>query len=516
MTVTIRNSAADKVGEGTNSRTAEAYTPRLRIRMYRHGLGDCLLLRFGRPNGESFNFLIDCGLIGVAREPKQTMIDVANDIKAACNGRLDVVAMTHEHWDHASGFSEQQARSVFEGIEIVEVWYAWTEDPQNELGRRLRKERAAKVAALATAATALTSQAAVNASAAGRAIGLANMLRFFGLDGTALSAGTAPIGKTRDAFEYLANRRGVQTRYCHPQKPPRSLGDVENVRVFVLGPPQDEGLLKKSSPTKSGRETYEFAAEASLAKTLDNAFGRLGGAAPLRTDDCPFDNSHRIDPQGYKKSANLSSLKEKTWDAFGEQWRQAELDWTQVAETLALNLDSHTNNTSLVLAFEFTDTGEVFLFPADAQIGNWLSWQDLRWKCKDRGGNVDASGPDLLSRTVFYKVGHHGSHNASLRKLGLEMMSSEDFVAFIPVSISQAQANRWMSMPFEPLVKRLKEKTGGRLLQTDGKPPTDVDLAGLEIGPRQDFTSALTVHPGGLYFELSFPLRGQPKNGDGL
>ena len=36
-----------------------------------------------------------------------------------------------------------------------EVWYAWTEDPTNELGKKLRKERAAKVKALHAAATAL-------------------------------------------------------------------------------------------------------------------------------------------------------------------------------------------------------------------------------------------------------------------------------------------------------------------------------------------------------------------------
>lgn len=33
---------------------------------------------------------------------------------------------------------------------------------------------------------------------------------------------------------------------------------------------------------------------------------------------------------------------------------------------------------------------------------------------------------ELLARTVFYKVGHHGSHNATLRALGLELMTNED------------------------------------------------------------------------------------------
>ncbi|UUZ48016.1 hypothetical protein LP420_34145 [Massilia sp. B-10] len=52
--------------------------PRLRIRMYRHGLGDCMLLRFRKEDGEgTYNVLIDCGLITVASEPQAKMQRVA-------------------------------------------------------------------------------------------------------------------------------------------------------------------------------------------------------------------------------------------------------------------------------------------------------------------------------------------------------------------------------------------------------------------------------------------------------
>jgi hypothetical protein len=72
------------------------------------------------------------------------------------------------------------------------------------------------------------------------------------------------------------------------------------------------------------------------------------------------------------------------------------------------------------------DSGKVLLFAGDAQIGNWLSWQDVPWK--DQSINTD----DLLARTVFYKVGHHASHNATL-VAGLEKMTSPELVALIPV-----------------------------------------------------------------------------------
>ena len=479
--------------------------PRLRIRMYAHGLGDCLLLRFAKRDGGSFNVLIDCGIIMVATGAKATMIRVVEDIARVCEGRLDVVVMTHEHWDHASGFSVQQAQKLFDPIDIGEVWYGWTEDPQNELGRRLRKERAEKVQALAMATLAL--QRSPSLAAQERSKGLAAMLGFFGMgQGTDDLAVGEPIQRTRSAFEYLMARRDVKTRYLYPDKPPLALAGVDKARVFVMGPPQDESLIKKSTPSKRGREVYELASEAALASSLGAAFSRmaLGQDAGAPLDDCPFDASFRQEiGRRVRVSSGLEDLIAATWEAPGEAWRQIEEDWTQAAETLALNLDAHTNNTCVVLAFEFEDTGQVFLFPADAQLGNWLSWQDLTWRLKSPAGSVDVTGPELLSRTVFYKVGHHGSHNATLRAAGLEQMSSDQLVAFIPVFKAQAVKNRWLNMPFNPLVKRLVEKTAGRLLQSDEKLPTARQLSGLSLAARKKFLASVVRDPGGLYFEYS-------------
>lgn len=495
----VRKPAAKTVAAKASAPPKKAKTDnaRLKIRMYRHGLGDCLLLRFARKSGDTFNVLIDCGIIMVAAGAKATVESVVKDISEACGGRLDVVVMTHEHWDHASGFSEQHAQALFDAIDIAEVWYGWTEDPPNELGRRLRKERADKVKALSMAVVALRRSPELGA----RADRLGSILGFFGVNGVSPELAAAkPIQKTRDAFEYLKNRRGVKTRYLYPDKAPISLPDVDSARVFVLGPPQDESLIKKSAPSKSGREVYELASEASLAVSLDAAFRRFKASEEPGSafDDCPFDTSFRQ----HRLSSTTQALINETWSAPGEEWRQIEDDWTQAAETLALNLDSHTNNTCVVLAFEFADSGEVFLFPADAQVGNWLSWQDVKWRIKGSAGMTEVTGPELLSRTVFYKVGHHGSHNATLSKLGLEQMTSEDLVAFIPVVKDQAVKSRWLNMPFDPLVKRLTQKTGGRLLRSDAAPPNTAELSELPTAARTRFLQGLAVDP--LYFEYSF------------
>lgn len=441
------------------------------IRMYCHGLGDCFLLRFtNSQDGKPYFVLIDCGVIGIAKNPRPLMEEVASNIRDSCNGHLDLVILTHEHWDHVSGFSEQQARSIFDQIQIDQVWYAWTEDPspKNKLGNKLRREREAKLQALQHATVALQQQG--NLAATERAQRIQSLLSFFGDDansspGTLAAADTGGIGKTRAAFDYLSKRSGVKVRYCHPKDSPVTIAGGA-IRTYVLSPPENEALIKRSAPTKSGKETYEMASQLIDAQ-IETAFERLAGRAERDDQHSPFEASYRfILPGDGFEPAPLLNLKAKIWDPV--DWRKIDLDWTAVAESLALNLDQHTNNTSLVIAFEIVATKQVLLFAADAQVGNWLSWQDASWQTDaPHGQATNVTGPDLLSRTVFYKVGHHGSHNATLKELGLEQMTDKNLIAFVPVDKAQAETNRWLRIPFAPLMERLQEKTSGRVIRAD-------------------------------------------------
>ena len=146
--------------------------------------------------------------------------------------------------------------------------------------------------------------------------------------------------------------------------------------------------------------------------------------------------------------------------AADQSWRRIDGDWLGVSADLALQLDRGVNNTSLVLAFEFGDR-RVALFVGDAQVGNWLSWQGLEWQ----DGAV--TGPDLLKRTVYLKVGHHGSHNATLKAKGLELMNDPDLSAFIPVNEADAKAIGWKEMPFTEIIDALKRRAGGRVVRAD-------------------------------------------------
>ena len=76
------------------------------------------------------------------------------------------------------------------------------------------------------------------------------------------------------------------------------------------------------------------------------------------------------------------------------------------------------------------------------------------------------STKELLARTVFYKVGHHGSGNATLRA-GLEAMTSEDLVAAMPTDERFAREVKGWEMPAPKLWKALGEKTKGRILRAE-------------------------------------------------
>ena len=151
----------------------------------------------------------------------------------------------------------------------------------------------------------------------------------------------------------------------------------------------------------------------------------------------------------------------------GGDWRRIDSEWLGSATELALALQSYTNNTSLVLALELGEPGkgDVLLFAADAQVGNWESWQ--AWTCKS--GDVKVTGPDLLKRTIFYKVGHHGSYNATLRKHGVEEMDGLK-ASIIPVDEKEALKKRWGRMPLPDLIAALEKKAPGMILRTDRAP----------------------------------------------
>ncbi|GEP61173.1 MBL fold metallo-hydrolase [Reyranella soli] len=441
------------------------------IRHYCQGIGDCHLLTFTRVDGSAFRMLIDCGVHTSVPGGSNKIDEIVADIAEETGSHLDVIVATHEHADHLSGFSS--AADKFAKFTVGEIWMGWTEDPADKQAGELDKYKDQGFTALQLASDALgLAERSLTPSLGMVRRGLAPLLEFqFGAKGDRVRA-------MRDHLVALAPK---DVRYFEPTDRPIEIAGLPNLRVYVLGPPRDPALIKV---VERASEMYGLADGGSpIAQALLNGFAVRDGALGLADDyAAPFDGvvglplSELTGPNAAGALANLEpDVAKLVTDHYlgpargpgctysNQDWRRIDLDWLMAGAGLGMQLDAKTNNTSLVLAFEFVDTGRILLFTGDAQVGNWLGWKDLKWQVDGK----TVTGPDLLARTVYYKVGHHGSENATLKQKGLELMTQADLSAFVPTNQNDAQRVKWGAMPFKPILDELERRSAGRVIRAD-------------------------------------------------
>lgn len=481
-----RSSGSGSARENHSRRTDSESEARAKIRMYRQGFGDCFLITIFKRDGSPYRVLIDCGVIMGTDGGNETLRRIADDIRSVSDGWVDLLVITHEHWDHVNGFAV--AREVFENeLKFGEIWYAWTEDLEDPLATKLREDRNRAINLLAAAHRKLTALGADRESAE-----IGSVLQFFGIDPAdpsfemAFAEGTF-AASTAESFQNPRRFSADTIRLKRPSDPPFR-PDGLPARFFVLGPPYDEDLIKQSSPTASEPETFKARGQpgdgdeaasgraprrdvfrtAELAFMMDDIEGWLSAD---KRDSGPFGSTleiHWDEARAHdffkKRYFRTQSMK----DEEDVDWRQIEALWHGAAVDLALQLDEHTNNTSLALAIEL-EGGDVLLFAADAQVGSWMSWHDLAWE----EGHDTKTGPDLLKRTVFYKVSHHGSHNGTLKEKGLEMMGNLKW-AMIPVDHETAAKKGWTRIPLPSLICGLEKQVAknGGVLRSDVSRPS--------------------------------------------
>ena len=308
--------------------------------------------------------------------------------------------------------------------------------------------------------------------------------------------------KVRTARETLRASTGT-VRHLEPGTI-APLADVAGVRAYVLGPPRDTELLGIEDIVS---ETYAFGGSSLGVAPFANALSLNEGS--LRIDDdpaAPFDGAIGTPLNdliaGRWPEADTAHF---FWDNYlgpdqsgrDQEWRRIDSDWMAGAVDLALQLDGRTNNTSLVIALEIVASGRVLLFAADAQIGNWKSWPDVAFAATN--DSPAKTGDDLVRRTVFYKVGHHGSRNAT-RRAALEQMDRANLVAFNPTDESLAGRVGWKDFPAPKTSKRIRELTSGRFFPSDAawikdpSQPTPVEKGGALV----DFH----IDPAGRFVDL--------------
>lgn len=455
------------------------------VRMYCQGLGDCFLLSFQGASGTpSAHVLIDCGVFQSSPGEAEKLAKVATHIHKETGGVIDLLVVTHEHWDHVAGFAH--AQEIFKTFTFKNVWLSWAENPDDPDARSVKeaigKKRASLAAALGKAVTlAANGGGAVSARLAEEVASAHSVLDFFGPGGSAApglaaaaNAAAANVMNLNETMNWLRKKARLKD-YCSPGEC-RPLPSKPEVKVYVLGPPRSLKSLRKEDP--SGGQGYGLQADrVSLLGALMHEASRKSDEAPPG----PFDDRHRIDPE----VARLDPFFRENYgfpdDPLGDpdaSWRRIDDEWLGGIGPLALQLDTGVNNTSLALAFELPG-GQTLIFPGDAQIGNWLSWGALAFKDhEDKPLPVTTS--QLLNRAVLYKVGHHGSHNATLKPGGLEAMTGGGLVAMIPTDRAHAATKRPPSdgwkMPPRELLEALSVSTRGRVLHADL--PDKATLAG--------------------------------------
>jgi beta-lactamase superfamily II metal-dependent hydrolase len=440
----------------------------VRVRMYRQGLGDCFLLTFQRKNKADFNLLIDCGLYQTAKDKAKTMKDVADDIKKTSNDNLDVVVLTHDHYDHTSGFT--LAKDVFDTIDFKQVWVGWTEDKNHPKYKTIKDHFAIQAEGL-RAALKLEQMQSEKLKPLRKTINsLVN--DFFGVSETTLGA----VKDDSRTWEYILKEKNAEIHPCSPGKLMTFEGLEDEVRVYVLGPPEDMDMILMENPPadKVEAESYRHLLGMALAESFLAAAGDETNIRLNSQSYMPFDESYKIEPKDAEAGAHDEFFKERYYgleekdkkDKFN--WRQIDADWLMIAGELALRLDNGTNNSCLALAIELVKSKKVLVFPGDAQFGNWYSWKDLSWEITDQNGNkTKVMTKDLLERTVLYKVGHHGSHNSTLKTHGLRMMTSPELVAMIPTNRKFAKDKQGWEMPDKTLEIDLIKHTRGRVIPAD-------------------------------------------------
>jgi hypothetical protein len=360
------------------------------VRAYNVGFGDCFLLTFHYP-GFQRRILIDFGSTSPPKNADPGFMEaIAEDIRDQCHdpggvAKLHAIVATHRHSDHISGFADATSGTgkTIASLEPDVVIQPWTEDPnaQPDASAAAATTYSGGVPDARAFVASLHNMHAVAEAAAresdaphlGLGVRSREQLRFLGEDNVANRPAVENLmqmgRKTRAAYVHYGSKSGLEEL-------------LPGVAVRVLGPPnleQTQTIRKQRS--RDPNEFWQF-----------QSFWRFQAAAggSTMTGALLFPTA-----AVYEDDATPANTR---WFVS----RMQKVRGSQLME-LVRTLDKAMNNTSVILLFDVG--GTKLLFPGDAQIENWayaLAQEDIR---------------KLLEDVRLYKVGHHGSLNATPKSL---------------------------------------------------------------------------------------------------
>ena len=430
----------------------------LRVRMYRVGFGDFFLVTVPTSSGDQF-ILIDCGVFKGTSGTGDigSIVEAVEDMYQTTDGKLALVIMTHRHADHIAGFAKAKR---FQDFEASMVWMPYWEqfnDQDKGSAHNLLLDIHDLAANLAMQFRGRQDPDAKEALAQlGNATGIE--------DFSAAATGKKKGGSNAVALDLLKNHlgnNGKNVRYYAAGDKADVPDELEGLKATILGPP----------PQK---------AKAFL--TLMDLKKGVGQYLDSMTDG--KDGPKAIEP--FPKVWNATQKR----DYPKEDLRQFPIDYKQATENVnnsqpdmlaaaAGKIENFLNNQSLVVLFEFD--GKKLLFAGDAQGGNWEYWLfKAEGPVKDptKAGDVIEASKEILQTIDFYKVGHHGSTNATpIQAVEAAIARPKSSKGFISMCSTEddvyGNREKETEVPRIPLMKVLSD--GSCLLRSDSIPITFTD-----------------------------------------
>jgi len=409
--------------------------------MYQVGFGDCFLLSFAyhaplSDGRRERHVLIDFGSTRWPKDFTSRYRDLAADIGKQTGGKLDVLVITHRHKDHLGGFGDDTAAATIAALKPSLVLRPWTEDPQaaaNATGPGLIGQRSLDYAEGLATAQAFAGEVA--RSFHGERQGFRGELADMALDQLANQ-------EAIHRLDELATNASAGAGYLYAGRPSGIDSLLPGVSTKVLGPPTIEQWPAVAGERANDPE-YWFRRHSLLAGMLKTV---NAPRALVRVADGT--RRHTIDP------GPLRWIIERMRD-------QQPHSLLRIVTTL----EDALNNTSIILQLQ-TGTRRL-LFPGDAQIENWSY---ALTSPKASALRSDLADIDL------YKVGHHGSRNASPRSLVRRWQPpNRPFVAMLSTLQHVHGESEATAVPRATLTAALEVL--GPLYSTDGLDPSRISTA---------------------------------------
>jgi hypothetical protein len=475
----------------------------LDIRAYNIGFGDCFLLTFHYGKDDRRHMLID---FGTTRKPDNADSDhelnIAKDIAAVTENKLDVIVATHRHKDHISGFAtrkkagdaEKSGDVIRECAKDAVVIMPWTEDPEaavDATGPTKKKAFVQQLGSMHTFAEAvvreieqdeeddLFADADVNdptelAASTGPKQRMHREESDDAEGGTWFSTGTLRKRLRFIGEDAISNVSAVRNLVTMSRKEKRHYVSYDykldlrtalpGVKVKVLGPPNvDQWPSVQKQASKNKAEYWHLQADFWRRMALNSTSSvSAGRAKPL------FPRAAQCEPE-----ERCSHRKACPQIPRASEWFVRRLRGVRAKQLmqLVLSMDNALNNTSVILLLEVG--GKKLLFPGDAQ---WENWEFALKESKKAAEHLKE-----LADVDVYKVGHHGSLNATPKTLWNNFTKRSDdpkaksrMLSIISTKKGVHAHSPQTAVPRSTLVRELKSETNYR--STEPVKPTELCL----------------------------------------